>query len=59
VSGAIVASLAERREQAARLDRQQRISAILATAHLDEYAEMLTRARGQRAPRPRHLRAVK
>jgi len=54
-----VASLAERREQAARRDRQRRIDAILATAHVDEYAEMLARARGQRAPGPRHLRAVK
>ncbi len=59
MSGPTVASLAERREQAARRDRQRRIDAILATAHVDEYAEMLARARGQRAPGPRHLRAVK
>ncbi len=51
-------SLAERRERTARRDRQRRIDAILATAHLDEYAEMLARARDQHAPAPRHLRAV-
>ena len=49
-----VASLAERREQAARRDRQARIDAILASAHLPQEAQLRTASAQYGSWRDRH-----